>query len=66
MYPTLLATDKHYQITDSTSPESFTICSYRSGQVEVICKNTGKISLHSVDRFVKIAVDELEDKLKED
>ena len=61
MYPTLLATDKHYQITDSTSPESFTICSYRSGQVEVICKHSGKISLHSVDRFVKITVDDLEE-----
>lgn len=61
MYPTLLATYKHYQITDSTSPESFTICSYRSGQVEVICKSNGKISLHITDRFVKITVDELEE-----
>lgn len=51
-YPALLATDQEYHLKGYTG--RFVICSYMSGKVEVINRDTGEKRLHDVDEFVKI------------
>lgn len=62
-YPDLLATSDQYTLQGYTG--QFTICSYRGGQVEVISKDTGEISLHDRDLFSKIVVDKVETDVEE-
>lgn len=57
-YPDLISTHEHYTLKSYTEP--FTICSYRGGQVEVINKNTGELSLHDKEDFVKVVVTDKE------
>lgn len=53
-YPNLLATHEDYIIKHKDSPEHFTICSYRSGGVEVICKDTGEVKVFDKELFKEI------------
>ena len=63
-FPDLLATNNDYTITDKDSPTTFTICSYRGGMVEVIDKETGKLSLHNKESFVRIPVTDNQEESK--
>lgn len=58
-YPDISGSSVTHTLNNYTDP--FTICSYRGGQVEVINKLTGVVSLHNKEDFVKIeAVEDTE------
>ena len=61
-YPDLLATSDQYTLQGYTG--QFTICSYRGGLVEVISKDTGEISLHGKESFVRIPVTDNQEESK--